>query len=280
MDEVTDKAVGIGAMIEEWIVHQSADFLVGIVFFVLILIIGHFVIKSFCAIFRAFLHSNKRVSDILEDFAVKILQKGLWVILIMLALPALGVNIGPLIAGLGVSGFIVGFAFQETLGNLASGLMLLLNEPFKKGDLIEAGGVLGTVNEMNIMATTLITLDNKMVMLPNKGIWGGSITNYVSLGTRRVDLTMGLSYGSDINKAKAVAMRVLTECDMVLADPAPQVEVSEMADSSVNFVVRPWCKSDDYWDVYWYVNHHIKEALDANGIVIPFPQLDVHQKGD
>jgi small conductance mechanosensitive channel len=178
-----------------------------------------------------------------------------------------------------VTGFIIGFAFQESLGNLASGMMIALNEPFRVGDYVEVGGNSGTVKDMNMMATTLSTPDNKKVVVPNKNVWGSPITNYTALETRRVDLTAGISYGADINKAKEVILGVLKDQAAVLDDPAPTVEVIEMADSSVNLVVRPWCKTADYWSVVFSVNHAIKEALDEAGIEIPFPQMDVHHHG-
>ncbi|MBF0199656.1 MAG: mechanosensitive ion channel family protein [Planctomycetes bacterium] len=262
--------------IQEWLIQKGADFAIDLLVFFLILLIGKFVISGICSVTRKMLENSKRVSEILCTFTVNIVNKILWIVLIMLALPRLGVDIGPLIAGLGVGGFIIGFAFQETLGNLASGLMLLLNQPFNKGDYVEAGGVAGVVQDLNIMATTLTSPDNKKIVVPNKAIWGSSITNYSALETRRVDLGMGISYSADINQAKQVALDVIAKEELILEDPAPMVEVVEMADSSVNFVVRPWCKTADYWTVYFNINHALKEALDSAGIEIPFPQMDIH----
>jgi small conductance mechanosensitive channel len=157
--------------------------------------------------------------------------------------------------------------------------MIALNQPFQVGDFVEVGGVPGVVDETNMMATTLHSPDNKKIVVPNRSVWGSTITNYSALDTRRVDLVMGISYSSDIGKAKEVILSVLKGNEMVLDDPGPTVEVVEMADSSVNLVVRPWCKTADYWKVYFSVNRAAKEALDQAGIEIPFPQMDVHHFG-
>ena len=264
---------------KEWLVVNGINFLVSVVAFIIILIIGKIVISAICNVVRRALQKSTRVSDMLQGFAVNVVSKILWVIVLMIALQRLGIDIAPLIAGLGVTGFIVGFAFQESLGNLASGLMIALNQPFKVEDFVETGGIGGIVQELNMMATTLITLDNKKVVIPNKSVWGSAITNYTALDKRRVDLGVGISYGSDIAKAKRVINEALKNVPEILSDPPPDVEVEQMADSSVNLVVRPWCKSDDYWTVFFKANQVVKESLDREKVTIPFPQLDVHHFG-
>jgi len=264
---------------QEWVFTNGADFAVNVVVFLLILLVGKITIGVICRITSQALKKNPRVSEMLERFAVDIMRKALWLLVLMIALDRLGIQIGPLIAGLGVAGFVIGFAFQESLGNLAAGVMILLNEPFRIGDYAEAGGHSGTIKDMNLMATTMTTPDNKKIVIPNRSIWGGSITNYTALDTRRVDMTVGISYSDDIAKAKQIIHRVLASHDKVLEEPAPMVEVVEMADSSVNLVVRPWAKTSDYWTVYFSLNQTIKETLDREGIVIPFPQVDVHHYG-
>jgi len=166
---------------QEWLVTNGANFLVDVAVFVLILVIGKFVIKAICNMTRTMLKKSKRVSQTLENFSVSILSKVLWIVLLMIALPRLGVSIAPLIAGLGVTGFIFGFAFQESLANLAAGLMIMLNAPFKVGDSVLIAGHTGAVNEMNMMAITVITADNKKVIIPNKAVWGGAIVNLSAL---------------------------------------------------------------------------------------------------
>ncbi|MDP8255122.1 MAG: mechanosensitive ion channel family protein [Candidatus Alcyoniella australis] len=264
---------------QEWLITNGANFLVNIIVFIIILFAGWLVIRALMRVTKVMFSKSNRVSETLSRFILNVLNKLLWLVLLMLALPRLGVDIAPLIAGLGVTGFIVGFAFQETLGNLSAGLMIMLNEPFKIGDYVDAGGHQGVVKEINMMATTMTTPDNKKIVIPNGKIWGGSVTNYTALDTRRVDLTVGVSYSADIGKTRDAIKGVLDHNKMVLDDPAPMIELVEMADSSVNLVVRPWCKTEHYWDVFFAVNRAIKEELDRNGIEIPFPQVDVHHHG-
>ena len=265
--------------IKEWFAINGADFLVDVIVVLIILIVGKFVIKGVRKSLSMSLKKSGRVSEILESFILNVTTKVLWIIVFMLVIQKLGVEIGPLVAGLGVTGFIVGFACQESLSNLAAGVMIALNQPFEVGHYVELSGTAGAVHEMNMMATTLHTPDNKKVVVPNASVWGSTITNYTALDTRRVDLVMGISYSSDIGKAKDVLHSVLKENNMVLDEPESTVEVVEMADSSVNLVVRPWCKTADYWNVYFSVNRAAKEALDRAGIEIPFPQMDVHHYG-
>ena len=190
-------------------------------------------------------------------------------------------NIGPFLAAIGVAGFVIGFALQDTLSNFAAGLMILLYRPYDMGDFISAGGVKGTVRSMSLVATTLATPDNQNVVVPNGSIWGGVITNVTGNETRRVDLTFGIGYSDDMGKAEGVLRDLVSNHPLVLKDPEPVIKVHELADSSVNFVCRPWVKTSDYWQVYWDVTRSVKESFDKAGISIPFPQQDVymHQVG-
>ncbi len=274
-----EKELAYMEKVKEWIAINGANFLIDVVVVLIILIVGKIVIKGICKSISISLKKTGKVSELLEAFLVNVTSKVLWVVVLMIAVQKLGIEIGPLVAGLGVTGFIVGFACQESLANLAAGIMIALNQPFQVGDLVEVGGTLGVVDEMNMMATTLHTPDNKKIVAPNGSVWGSIITNYTALDTRRVDLVIGISYSADIGQAQDVINTVLKENNMVLDDPGSTVEVVEMADSSVNLVVRPWCKTDDYWNVYFSVNRASKEALDQAGIEIPFPQMDVHHFG-
>jgi len=192
------------------------------------------------------------------------------------ALAALEVNISPLLALIGGAAFVVGLALQGTLSNFAQGLIILAYQPFDVGDVIDAGGVSGVVESMNMLSTTIRTFDNKVVIVPNGKIGGDTITNATASDTRRVDLTFGIGYSDDIDKAEAVLTKLVTDHPLVLADPAPVIKLNELADSSVNFVVRPWTKTGDYWTVYWDLIKGVKQAFDREGISIPFPQQDVH----
>ena len=180
------------------------------------------------------------------------------------------------IALLGAAGLAVGLALQGSLSNFASGVLIIVLRPFKSGEYIEAAGTAGSVDSVQIFATTLTTPDNKIVVVPNSAILGGNIVNYSRMPERRIDLTVGVSYAADLAKTKAVLEKVLQANSGVLEEPAPQVAVAELADSSVNLVVRPWVKSEDYWTVRFELMEALKNGLDEAGIEIPFPQMDVH----
>jgi len=180
------------------------------------------------------------------------------------------------VAVIGAAGLAIGLALQGSLSNFAAGVLIVGFRPFKSGDYVEVGGVAGSVEAIQIFQTVLKTPDNKMVVVPNSGVIGSPITNYSRHDTRRVDLTIGVSYSSDLKLTKKVIQEALEKDERILKDHDITIGVVALADSSVNFVVRPWCKTADYWDVYFDSNQAIKEALDANGIEIPFPQMDVH----
>lgn len=260
----------------DWLMKDGIEFVINFVIASLILFVGIFVIKGIKKATVKTLKNSKRVSELLEKFICSVVTKTCWAILLMIVLQQIGVNVGPLIAGLGVTGFILGFAFQESLGNLASGIMIALNQPFKVGDYIIAGGIEGSVLELNMMATVLATADNKRVTVPNKTAWGSAITNFSALGVRRIDTVIGIDYGTDITKAKSIALETIMNFPGVLKDPLPTVGILSLADSSIVLAVRPWATCADYWNVFFGVQQAVKEAFDANGISIPFPQLVVH----
>lgn len=264
---------------QTWLVTNGASFAVNLLAFLLILLAAKVAIGATARVARRAMERSERVSELLQDFLTDILRKALWVVGLMVALSQLGVDMAPLIAGLGIFGFVIGFAFQDSLGNLAAGLMILLNQPFTVGHYVEAGGMSGTVQELNLMATTLMTPDHRKVIVPNAQIWGSAITNYSAMDTRRVDMSVGIGYGSDIGKAIEIVHDMLSADARVLDDPAPVVEVGELADSSVNLIVRPWVNAADYWPLKFAFTRAVKERFDAAGIEIPFPQLDVHTQG-
>jgi small conductance mechanosensitive channel len=191
----------------------------------------------------------------------------------------LGVETTSFAAIIGAAGLAIGLALQGSLSNFAGGTLIMIFKPYKVGDLIEAQGEIGTVKEIEIFTTKLIGVTNKEIIIPNGSLSNGNIINYTSLGTRRVDLVFGVSYDADIKETKNVLMNVLTSNPKVINDPEPTVNVVELADSSINFAVRPWCKSEDYWDVYFEVTEATKEALDKAGIEIPYPhQVEIHKE--
>jgi small conductance mechanosensitive channel len=195
---------------------------------------------------------------------------------LLVVLGALGVNITPLFALVGGATFILAFAMQDTLSNLAAGVMIIINRPFDEGDYVTVGGVGGTVKAVSIVSTTVVTPDNQIIVIPNSSVWGDVITNVTASETRRVDLVFGIGYDDDIAQAQQVLEDTVKSHPLVLSDPEPVIRVNELADSSVNFIVRPWVRSADYWSVYWDLIQQVKLNFDAAGISIPFPQSDLH----
>ena len=225
---------------------------------------------------KRWLDKSSRLSQLAEDLIARSIRNVLLLLGLLIAITSLGVDIGPLLAALGATGFIIGFALQGTLSNFASGLMILLNRPFDVGDVVQAGGVSGTVSAMNLVSTTFATFDNQKIIVPNNEIWDNVITNVTARETRRIDLVFGVGYDEDLKRVEELLADVVREHPQVLSDPEPTIKVHELADSSVNFICRPWAKTEDYWAVYWDVMRTVKERFDAAGISIPYPQRDVH----
>lgn len=222
----------------------------------------------------------KREVDItLQKFLINLLNWTLKILLIITVIAKLGVETTSFAAILASAGLAVGLALQGSLGNFAGGVLIMLFKPFKVGDLIQAQGETGVVKEIEIFTTKLIGLSNREIIIPNGSLSNGNIINFSSEGTRRVDLVFGVSYDADIKQTKEVLMNVLTSHPKVLKEPAPTVNVLELADSSVNFAVRPWCKTEDYWGVYFDVTENTKIALDKAGIEIPYPHsVEIHKE--
>lgn len=216
------------------------------------------------------------VEKTLMTFLGNLLYYVLLAAVVIATINQLGIQTTSLLAVLGAAGLAIGLALQGSLSNFASGVMIVGFRPYKVGDFIEAGGVTGTVEQVQIFTTVMRTGDNKKIIVPNSQVMAGEITNYSANPTRRVDLVAGCGYDDDLDKVRGVLEGIIADDDRILSDPAPQIAVSELADSSVNFVVRPWVKSEDYWGVYFGVTEQIKKRFDAAGIAIPFPQRDVH----
>ena len=220
--------------------------------------------------------SHLQFSELLRRMIVSTVRNIIIVLGILIALSQVGISLGPLLAGFGVVGFIIGFAMQDSLSNFAAGMMILIYSPFDVGDLIEAGGISGTVSHMSLVNTTILTLDNQTILIPNNKIWGDVIKNVTAQTIRRVDMMFGISYSDDISKTERVLKELIDSHEKILTDPEPIVRLHELGDSSVNFVVRPWVKRDDYWEVYWDITRSVKMRFDEEEISIPFPQRDVH----
>lgn len=222
------------------------------------------------------LMEKRQVDPTLIAFTGSLLYVALQIFVIVAALEKLNVRTTSLVAILGAAGLAIGLALQGSLSNFASGVLMIIFKPFKVADFVEAGGTTGAVVEISIFTTILNTPDNKKVIIPNSNVMSGNITNFSANGTRRVDLVAGIGYDDDIDVARDVINGILAADKRVLKDPAPTVAVVEMADSSVNLVVRPWVNSADYWEVYFETTEAIKKKFDEQGITIPFPQRDVH----
>jgi len=244
---------------------------------VLIFIVGKWISQKLSQLSGAFME-RANMDETLSKFLQKLIYVGLLVLVIIAALGTLGVQTTSFIAILGAATLAIGLALQSNLSNLGAGAVLLIFRPFKVGDFVEAGGATGVIEEIGIFHTTMKTGDNRQVIIPNSNIVGGNITNFSAKDTRRIDLVIGVSYEDDLKKVKEELWNILNADERILKDPPPTVAVSELADSSVNFVVRPWVKSSDYWPVYFDLLETIKTRFDEVGITIPYPQMDVHLK--
>ena len=275
--DVTD-AGGTWALATGWLTSREGGlrWLKNVIFFLATLVIFKILSKILTRAARKAVSNFSDPSELFKDFLVSAVRKATFLIGLIVALSMLEVNIGPFLAAMGATGFILGFALQGTLSNFAAGLMILIYRPYDIGDFVSVAGASGTVSAMSLVSTTLRLPDNQIVVVPNSSIWGGIITNATGAETRRVDMTFGISYRNEIEKAQAILERIVKDHPLVLASPEPVVRLNELADSSVNFVVRPWVKTGDYWTVYWDVTRRVKEEFDRGGISIPLPQREVH----
>lgn len=240
-----------------------------------IFIIGRWVARGLRKIVERIMTKSK-VDSTLVAFTANLVYIGMLAFIVIAALGQLGIQTTSFIAILGAAGLAIGLALQGSLSNFAAGFLLIIFRPFKVGDLIEGAGVFGVVEAIQIFTTQLKTADNKTVIVPNAKLTDDNIVNWTVKGTRRVDMVFGIGYEDDIDKARALIADIVAQDGRILKTPAPLIAVSELADSSVNFVVRPWVKVEDYWGVYFDLTEKVKKAFDANGVSIPFPQRDVH----
>lgn len=251
------------------------EFLINVITAIVIVLVGRIAVKWLIKLIRK-LMVRWNVDPILINFVSSISNALLLLFVFIAALDQLGVNTTSLIAVLGAAGLAVGLALKDSLQNFSAGIMLVLFRPFKVGNFIDAGGVMGIVEKISIFSTIMRTGDNREVIVPNSRIYSGTITNFSARDTRRIDMVFGISYSDDLLKAKNIIKEIVTNHEKVLPEPEPVVRVAELAESSVNFDVRPWVNADDFWPVRAELIEQIKLAFDANGISIPFPQMDVH----
>lgn len=250
--------------------------IINIIAAILVIIVGYFVAVLVSRYISKTMIKAK-MERILAEFTSRVLKILIIIFVVAIGIGFLGIDVGSAIISISVvSGFVLGFAFQETLGNLAAGFMIAITKPFKVGDYVDIVDKSGSINNVGASITTMTTVDNKVVIIPNSKIWGGPIVNYTKLNKRMIDMRVGIGYNDDMGKAINVAMNVIKNNNYVLKNPLPTVAVAELGDSSVNLLVRPWVKTSDYWGAKWELTQQIKEAFDREGISIPFPQRDVH----
>ena len=269
---------GMFSSTPEWIVTVQellTKFGLKIIAAILVFVIGRWGAKLIQKVLQKMMERAK-VDHALVGFTCSLVNAGVMIFVILAALGQIGVQTTSFIAVLGAAGLAVGLALQGSLANFASGVLIILFRPFKVGDFVEGAGTKGVVKAIHIFTTTLITPDNKRVIVPNAKMMGDNITNYSAEGTRRLDLTASISYGDSIDTAKAALMDEITKDERVLKDPAPFVGVSAMNDSSIDFAVRPWVAVADYWPTFFALNEAVKKRLEAEELTIPFPQQDVH----
>jgi small conductance mechanosensitive channel len=265
--------------LQAWAVDPDGGIAVALslIWFVVVLVVAFVLAKILRRLVRRALNRVSRASTLLKDFLAGLVSKATLLVGFILGLSFLGLNIGPLVAAIGAAGLVVGLALQGTLSNFASGILILMYRPYDVGDVINAaGGVSGKVEAMTLVSTTILTFDNQRIVVPNNNVWGETITNLTALPTRRVDLTFGVGYGDDLDRAMAVLDELCQAHSLILGEPEPTIKVIEHGDSSVNLICRPWTKTADYWTVFFDLQKQVKERFDAGGISIPFPQRDVH----
>jgi len=274
---VTNLLVGWSETLWEGLIESGP----GLIFDLLLLVIIVFIFYKLANLARnltekALEDSRVQLSQLLKRMVTSIVRNTVLILGVLIALSQIGFSLGPLLAGMGLVGFVVGFALQDTLSNFAAGMLILIYRPFDVDDVIEAGGVSGLVSEMSLVNTTFLTFDNQTIIVPNGKIWGDVIKNVTAQTVRRIDLVFGIAYSDDIEKAEKVMAEVVAAHPAVLEDPPTMIRLHELGDSSVNYVVRPWVNKDDYWETFWALNRAMKMRFDEEGISIPFPQRDVH----
>jgi small conductance mechanosensitive channel len=261
----------------DWLAKNGPGYLVKFLLFIIIIFIAVFIARIVrMGLDKALNAPNLKLSKLAHRMIVSTSSKLIILFGILIALSQWGISLGPLLAGLGIAGFIVGFALQGILGNFASGIMILLYRPFDVDDLIDVGGIFGKVEKMSLVSTSLLTVDNQLFIVPNSKIWGDVIKNETAQKFRRIDMVFGISYSDSVQKAELILKEILESHNLVLDSPKPIIHLHTLNESSVDFVVRPWVKVENYWEVYWDVTRSVKLRFDEEGITIPFPQRDVH----
>ena len=261
----------------EWLTSNAPELIFKLLLFIAIILAFRWLKKlTRKMVKRAVSSPNLQLSRLIQDFFTSMSGNVVFAIGLLIALSQVGVDLTPILTGFGVAGLVIGFALQDTLSNFASGMMLLIYRPFDEGDFVEAGGVSGKVAHMSLVNTTIKTFDNQVIIVPNSKIWGDIIKNITHERVRRVDMVFGIGYNDDIALAETVLADIVLSHSLVLKNPETTIKLHTLNTSSVDFIVRPWVKTEDYWDVYWDITREVKLRFDKEGLSIPFPQQDVH----
>ncbi|MBD3203870.1 mechanosensitive ion channel [Candidatus Woesearchaeota archaeon] len=244
---------------------------------ILIIVIGYFLVR-FVNNLLVKLLKKPRIDTTLKTFIESLVYWGMWIVILLILMSYIGVDIGPILASLSVAGFITGFAMKDVLSNLAAGMMILGNKPFKVGDYIKSGGISGTVKKIGISSSVLTTPENQKITVPNAELWGNPITNYSAYKTRRIDIKIGVSYEEDIDMVIRTLDEIVKEKKEILKEPEVSFFVSELGDYTVNIGLRCWTKIDDYWDILYFLNKKIKEVFEKKKISMPNPTMDINMR--
>jgi small conductance mechanosensitive channel len=281
-ETLLDKKVVVGLLeqwvedAKDWLVENGPNFLVDVFTVILILFVFKLLAMLSESLTRKAISSSKtKISELLRVFFENMVSKLVMLIGVLVALAHIGVQIGPLLAGLGIVGFIVGFALQDTLSNFASGIMILIYKPFDTGDIIEAAGQKGTVSNMTLVSTTVLTFDNQILIIPNNKIWGDIIKNVTSQDNRRVDFEFYVNKNADIDQVEGILNKIIQQHELILADPEPVVKLHNIEKHALEFIARPWVKTADYWQVYWDITRAVKQRFDEEAIPQPIPKQDL-----
>jgi len=284
IDAISDVKVDVSDASAVWIMASSwatsseggVRWAINIIQFIVIMVISYLLSVVAGRVTKKVLANSKNFSVLLLKFLEMGARRLVLLVGLFIGLSALEINVGPALAVVGAAGFVIAFALQNSLSNFASGILTLIYRPFDIGDMINVAGTLGQVETMNLISTQLRTPDNQLVVVPNNTVWADIIINVTGITQRRVDLVFGIGYSDDIDKAQKILEEIVAAHELVLDNPEPIVKLHELADSSVNFVCRPWVKPANYWDVYWDITREVKRRFDLEGVSIPFPQQDVH----
>lgn len=259
-----------------WNSEEFFSFVKNFISAIFVLIIGWILLKLVVSIIKKTLRRSKKLSELFQDYIIKIVKILCWVVLLVTVLAQLGINMAPMIAGLGITGVVLGLALKDSISNFFAGFMIIINQLFRKGDYVQLGSLAGTIKSMDLMSVRLSTPDGKNITVSNNIVWGAPVTNFSDIDKRRVDIVVGVPYDCDLKVAKQVLSDLINSYPEVIQDLGVTVEISELADSSINFVVRPWVLPSNYWPVLYRFNSEVVGKLAEKNISVPFPQMDVH----